>query len=97
MLAPGAPDEDERPRAPHARVPPAGPLTSIPGKSAEPGACTLLASLTRADALTSTSLPEQVWVPRTLSTPRDQAILVDQTTDASRPSDAVLLKIDRFG
>ncbi len=38
-----------------------------------------------------------LWVPRTLSTSRDQAILVDQTTDASRPSDAVLLKIDRFG
>ena len=40
---------------------------------------------------------EDLWVPRTLSTSRDQAILVDQITDASRPSDAVLLKIDRFG
>jgi hypothetical protein len=38
-----------------------------------------------------------LWVPRTSSTSRDEAILVDQTTDASPPSDAVLLKIDRFG
>jgi hypothetical protein len=36
-------------------------------------------------------------VPRTSSTPGDQAILVDQTTDASLSSDAVMLKIDRFG
>jgi len=34
-------------------------------------------------------------VPRTSSTSRDQAILVDQTTDASLSPDAVLLKIDR--
>ena len=39
----------------------------------------------------------RLWVPRTSSTSRDQAILVDQATDASLPSDAVLLKIDRFG
>ncbi len=38
-----------------------------------------------------------LWVPRTSSTSRDQAILVDQATDASPPSDAVPLKIDRFG
>ena len=38
-----------------------------------------------------------LWGPRTSSTSRDQVILVDQTTDASLPSDAVLLKIDRFG
>ena len=38
-----------------------------------------------------------LWVPRTSSTSRDQAILVDQATGASLPSDAVLLKIDRFG
>ena len=38
-----------------------------------------------------------LWVPRTSSTSRDQAILVDQATDASLPSDAVLLKIDRLG
>jgi hypothetical protein len=38
-----------------------------------------------------------VWVPRTSSSSRDQAIFVDQTTCASLPSDAVLLKIDRFG
>ena len=36
-------------------------------------------------------------MPRTSSTSRDQAILVDQTTDASLSPDAVLLKIDRFG
>ena len=38
-----------------------------------------------------------VWVPRTSSTSHDQAILVDQTTDASVSSDAVLPKIDWFG
>ncbi len=38
-----------------------------------------------------------LWVPRTSSTSRDQAILVDQTTDASLSPDAVLFKIDRFG
>jgi hypothetical protein len=38
-----------------------------------------------------------LWVPRTSSSLRDQAIFVDQTIDASLPSDAVLLKIDRFG
>jgi len=37
-----------------------------------------------------------LWVPRTSSTSRDQAILVDQTTGASLSPDAVLLKIDRF-
>jgi hypothetical protein len=38
-----------------------------------------------------------LWVPRTSSTSRDQAIFVDQATDASVSSDAVLLKIDWFG
>jgi hypothetical protein len=37
-----------------------------------------------------------LWVPRTSSTSREQAILVDQTTDASLSSDAVLLKIDWY-
>jgi hypothetical protein len=36
-------------------------------------------------------------VPRTLSTSCDQAIFVDQTTDASLSSDAVLGEIDRLG
>ena len=36
-------------------------------------------------------------VPKTSSTSCDQAIFVDQATDASLSSDAVLLKIDRFG
>jgi hypothetical protein len=38
-----------------------------------------------------------LWVPRSSSTSRDQAIFVDQATGASLPSDAVLLEIDRFG
>ena len=38
-----------------------------------------------------------LWVPRTSSSARDQATFVDQTTGASQSSDAVLLKIDRFG
>ena len=38
-----------------------------------------------------------MWVPRTSSTSRDQAILVNQATDASLSSDEALLKIDRFG
>jgi len=33
----------------------------------------------------------------TSSTSPDQAVFVDQATDASVPSDAVLLKVDRFG
>ncbi len=36
-------------------------------------------------------------VPKTLSTSCDQAIFVDQATDASVPSDVVLLKVDQFG
>jgi hypothetical protein len=38
-----------------------------------------------------------LWVPRTSSTSRDQAIFVDQAADVSVPSDVVLLKIDRPG
>jgi len=34
---------------------------------------------------------------KTSSMSRDQAIFVDQATDASVPSDAVLLKVDRLG
>jgi hypothetical protein len=40
---------------------------------------------------------QELWVARTSSSSRDQAIFVDHTTGASLPSDAVLLKIDRFG
>ena len=47
--------------------------------------------------ITTKHLLQHLWVPRTSSTSRDQAILVDQTTDASLSPDAVLLKIDRFG
>jgi len=36
-------------------------------------------------------------VPKTSSTSRDQAVFVDQAADAGLFSDAVLLKIDRFG
>ena len=35
-----------------------------------------------------------LWMPKTSSAPCDQAIIVDQATDASLSSDAVLLKID---
>ena len=38
-----------------------------------------------------------VWVPITPSTSCDQAIFVDQATDGSLSSDAVLVEIDRFG
>ena len=38
-----------------------------------------------------------LWVPETSSTSCDQVIFVDQTSDASLSSDAVLLKIGRFG
>jgi len=38
-----------------------------------------------------------LWVPRTSSTSRDQAIFVDQAADVSVFSDAMLLKIDRLG
>jgi hypothetical protein len=38
-----------------------------------------------------------LWVPKTSSMSCDQAIFVDQATDTSVSSDAVLLKIDRFG
>ena len=41
--------------------------------------------------------PVPVWVPRTSSSSRDQAIFADQATGTSLPSDVVLLKIDRFG
>ena len=38
-----------------------------------------------------------LWVPRSSSTSRDQAVFVDQATDASLSSDPVLSEIDRFG
>ena len=38
-----------------------------------------------------------LWVPRTSFTSRDQAILVDQTTDASLSSDAVPAEVDWLG
>ena len=36
-------------------------------------------------------------VPESSSTSCDQAVLVDQATDASLRSDAVVLKVGRFG
>ena len=42
-------------------------------------------------------LRRTLCVPKTSSTSCDQAIFVDQATDASVSSDAVLVKIDRFG
>ena len=40
---------------------------------------------------------QRLCVPKTSSTSCDQAIFVDQATDASLSSDAVLVEIDRFG
>jgi len=45
----------------------------------------------------STQTITDLWVPRTSSTSRDQAVFADYATDASLPSDAVLIKFDRFG
>ena len=42
-------------------------------------------------------VPGDPAVPKTSSTSRDQAIFVDQATDASVSSDAVVLEIGRFG
>jgi hypothetical protein len=39
----------------------------------------------------------ELWVPKTSSASRDQAIFVDQATGAGVSSHAVLLEIDRFG
>jgi hypothetical protein len=45
-----------------------------------------------------TSFAEQdLWVPKTSSASRDQAIFVDLATGAGVSSHAVLLEIDRFG
>jgi hypothetical protein len=38
-----------------------------------------------------------LWLPKTSSTSCDRAIFVDQATDASVSSDAVQLKVYRFG
>jgi hypothetical protein len=38
-----------------------------------------------------------LWVPKASSTSSDQAIFADLATDASLPSDAVLIKIDQLG
>src|SRR5258708_14895305 len=43
------------------------------------------------------SLVGGLCVPKTSSTSGDQVVFVDQASDASPSSDAVLLKIDRFG
>jgi hypothetical protein len=40
---------------------------------------------------------EKVCVPKTSSTSCDQAIFVDQASDVSLFSDAVLVEVDRFG
>jgi hypothetical protein len=40
---------------------------------------------------------EDLWVPKSSSMSCDQAVFADQAADASLPSHAVLLKIDRFG
>jgi hypothetical protein len=38
-----------------------------------------------------------LWVPRSSSTSRDQAVFADQAAYASLSSDPVLPEIDRFG
>ena len=38
-----------------------------------------------------------LWVPRTSSTSRDQAVFADHATDASLSSDAVLSEVDWLG
>ena len=43
------------------------------------------------------SVARDLWVPKTSSRSCDQAIFVDQASDASLSCYAVLLKIDRFG
>jgi len=40
---------------------------------------------------------DSLCVPKTLSTSCDQAIFAGQAIDAGLPSDAVVLKVDRFG
>ena len=63
----------------------------------------LLRRLTRLPWETPGLIPDlqeqhvNLWVPETLSTSCDQVIFVDQASDASLSSDAVLLKIGRFG
>ncbi len=49
------------------------------------------------DDLVAFYLSPDLCVPKTSSKSCDQAIFVDQATDASVSSDAILLKIDRFG
>ena len=61
-----------------------------------------LASLTsevtdKAAQVRDIALITTVCVPKTSSTSGDQVVFVDQASDASPSSDAVLLKIDRFG
>ena len=41
--------------------------------------------------------PADLCVPKTSSTSCDQAIFVDQATNTSLFSDAVVIEIDRFG
>jgi hypothetical protein len=48
-------------------------------------------------AWTEAAAVPTLWVPRTSSTSCDQPGFVDHATDASVPSDTVLLKIDPFG
>jgi hypothetical protein len=54
-------------------------------------------SVTERDPYWARRAQYTLWVPKTSSTSCDQAIFVDQATDASVSSDAVLLKVDRFG
>jgi hypothetical protein len=57
----------------------------------------LIRRVTPAGASISSDVPfrPDLWVPRTSSTSRDQAVFADQAIDACLPP--VLTKIDRFG
>src|SRR6266852_3748282 len=95
QTSPPRPRQTSPPR-PRQTSPPRPRQTSLPSSpgSRELGLRTLLDA--RA-AATSGYRCLQLCVPKTSSTSCDQAIFVDQATDASVSSDAVLLKVDRFG
>jgi hypothetical protein len=56
-----------------------------------------LVLLGRGQASRPTISPQYLWVPRTSPTSCDQPVFVDHATDASAPSDTVVLEIDRPG
>ena len=67
------------------------------GQLAELRAGDLRFTADEAAALLRESAGADLCVPRTSSTSRDQAVFVDQATDASLSSYAVPVEVDRFG